>query len=73
MVSRLEAITDITKVANTLKDLGFDVVTQDKKIVFTFKKSVTLDAFKTAIKSAKEANKFTNQIKVIYGTTSISI
>lgn len=73
MIARLEVSTDLSKVSETISNLGFDVIVQDKKVVFVYKKSTTIDALRTAIKSAKEANKFTNQIKVIYGTSSTSI
>ena len=73
MVARLEGTKDISCVLEKLEALAYDVITNDKKIAFVYRKGSNSNNLRGDIKSAKDACKFNGSIKVIYWTSSSSM
>jgi len=73
MVVRLEGTKDISCILEKLTALSYDVVTDDKKIAFIYRKSSNSNDLRGDVKSAKSACKFTGTIKAIYGTSTASL
>ena len=72
MIARIESSSDLTGLCGTLKELGFEVAIQNNKAAFIHRKNTAIDALRNALKSAKDANRFSNQIKIEYGTSTAS-
>ena len=70
MVARLEGTKDTSCVFEKLQGLGYDVLIQDKKTAFIYRKGSTSSNLRGDIRSSKDACKFNGTIKPIYGTTS---
>lgn len=73
MVARLEGIKNISCIYEKLEALNYDVITNDEKIAFVYRKNSNSSNLRNDIKSAKTACKFTGTIKIIYGTNSTNM
>jgi hypothetical protein len=73
MVARLEGTKDISCILEKLVALAYDVISDDKKIAFVYRKGSNSNNLRGDIKSAKDACKFSGSIKVIYGTSSTNM
>ena len=73
MVARIEGIKDITCILEKLEALSYDVISNDKKIAFVYRKGSNSNNLKEDMKSARDTCKFNGLVKVIYGTTTKSM
>ena len=73
MVARIEGTKDITCILEKLEALSYDVISNDKKIAFVYRKGSNSNNLRGDMKSAKDACKFSGSVKVIYGTSTTSM
>jgi hypothetical protein len=73
MVARIEETKDTTCILEKLEALSYDVISNDKKIAFVYRKSSNSNNLRSDIKSAKDACKFNASVKMIYGTSTASM
>ena len=73
MVARLEGTKDITPITDFFSTAGYEVSIKDKKVAFVYRNGTSLNDLKTDIKSAKASAKFTGNIKVFHGATSVGL
>lgn len=74
VIARLEVNTSkgVADIAEHLKSLNNEVVMLGKAICYV-QHNGSFEQLKTAIKAAKQASKFTNSIKIMYGANQTSI
>ncbi len=71
MVARLESIKDISCVLEKLEGLSYTTIAYDKNSGFVYRKGLnSYTELSRDIKSVKSACKFTNQIKISYGSSN---
>ncbi len=68
IVAKLSANTDLTKLANQLKGLGYEVCELNKKVIFVYNQRRNPTELKRDIQTAKQASNIRNTITVIYGS-----
>lgn len=73
MVARIEGTKDITCIIEKLEALNYDIITNDKKIVFVYRKGSSGNNLRGDIKSAKDACKINGSVKVMYGTNNATM